>query len=188
MNTSFTRRDILGFLEKVQAKAVKAVKDKNKELYDAAFKQELQADQEFYSLLETGQNLVGELKSLCASSITIMKGRWGRSSDNFRWNSDFKKLDDVNFLKEVYDCCRTSRLNEEKVEGDARLNEVINQYKAIEFNLKQMTSPAKMRKYLDGLGFDTSWLDQNVYVPVMVDKTKLFPCKEYGLLEDKQNG
>jgi hypothetical protein len=181
----YTRKEVLEYLEKVKYKAVKAVEDEYEKRYDDVFNDLIDQNPELNALIDNSVELVAQLGKMSERVAEIVKSAWhpkyGYHSGNFTRYANINLIAEIceNYVDEA------GVLQGIKDEREKRIGEVEQTYKAVELTLRGMTSPAKMRDYLDGLGFDTSYLDR-ISTPALpaFDPTKLFPCKERGLLTD----
>lgn len=180
---NYTKADVLSYLNKVRNKVINFIKEDYQNRYNAALDSLIADDQELQDLFDTAKELSEKFKIVASRVEVIVAAEWPYYLSYNRPCFDlYKKLDlPAELRNKCYDI--SGVLKTIKEEKDSKVEEVEKQYKAVEFNLKTLTTPLKMRNYLDSLNFDTSYLDQVTVARCQVEPEKLIPCKSQGLLE-----
>lgn len=180
----YTRKDVLDFLSKVRSKAEAAVMEEGEKTLEVAYSEAIKANPELVSLLGQAEALVDQLKVLGKRVKEIVTSEWGEINSYWHRKSEFLTDSNypVDFSEEIRDCYTNPTIATVKAENKHNLGKVRESYNSVEREVKLIRSPKRMREYLDGLGFDTSYLDR---VKPVKDKVEgalnLFPCKQRGI-------
>ncbi|RJX22303.1 MAG: hypothetical protein C4575_01705 [Desulforudis sp.] len=174
-----TKQDVRDFVNEVRAKALDAVKSKAKEKLRAEFEAAL-AECGLDGLVEESQ---GHLNSLVATLAAISEkldsfassyrhSRYAHFCRGLTRSQDIPVgIKETLFESNIVD---TPAIQKVREKNDQDFDEVKDAYRVVINAVENMRSVEKMVKYLDSLGFDTSYLCK----PKAVDAEKLFPCKE----------
>lgn len=181
-----TKQDVVDFVAKVRAKALNAVKSKTEEEIKAEFEAAL-IKQRLNDLLEKAQEhlnqLVAALTAISeAIGFSFKDHRYG-ANDLVRIYYNLISLDSnthtpVSIKEKLYysNLVETSGIKEAQERSKKEQEKVADAYQVVAKTVERMRDPRKMIKYLDSLGFDTSYLYK--HKKAALDPETLFPCKE----------
>lgn len=176
-----TKQDVRDFVNKVRAKARDAVKSKAKEKLKAEFEAAL-VECGLDGLVEEAQ---GHLNALVAT-LAAANEKLDSFASSYRYSKyacfcrelTISQDAPVDIKETLFESniVETPAIQKVREKNDQDFDEVEDAYRVVINAVENMRSVEKMVKYLDSLGFDTSYL----YKPkkVAVDAEKLFPCKE----------
>jgi ribosomal protein S8 len=179
---NYRKSHITDFLGRMEGQALEAVRKECNDMYNATFHEILNRIPYLEDLISAVDYQIETLNETLARTRETIKDHLKSkySYDRIHWE-EFNGYDLLSKIR----CSMTDK--EGTLENllkykESRENEVRATYKQVKSTINSMSSPEKMRKYLDDLGFDTSLIDTLAGVVVAdtteIDKRNLFPYKE----------
>lgn len=178
------KRVCMEFIDKVEAKAIKSVKEnyskkideeKGKLLNETGYLKRLKKLQkEFNSIFDEFNNLALEMNE--NKAIHYGTGYYS-SFENGTKCFTSKGLIDSTLTKCMFDGGSVTLIENER---DKEIEEVKDNYYKVKIVCERKANGAQAAEYLKGLGFDISSLekDESKALTVKIDKSKLFVCGE----------
>ncbi|NMF04533.1 hypothetical protein ACUH7Y_09425 [Clostridium beijerinckii] len=171
------KKDLLGFIERVESKAVKSVETKwDKKIEEAKEK----AMSKYNNKIEMYQSAFNNFSTNLTNLLTDMKEDLETGyTHSYDFQNGLRNL--ANIKKEIkYRCEFKGKVMKLEQDKNKEIEEVKFNYKKVEIVAKGMSSSKKIAEYLEGLGFDLSTLkeDEMKYLSTDIDKSKLFVCGE----------
>lgn len=171
------KKDLLGFIERVEAKAIRSVEDRfNKEI--EAKKDEVLSKYE--EKINMYQDTFNRFSTNLTNLLTDMKEDVEVAySDNWRIRNGLSYLNTIKEDIANY-CCFKGEVQKIKDKRDKEIESVKANYKKVYVVSKSMNSAKKIAEYLEGLGFDLSSLKEDEMKALVadIDRSKLFVCGE----------
>lgn len=173
-----TKQDVYTFLDRVKAKAMKAITDKYTEDFDAAVTAYLQLPDN-YRLATT----IAKLQDVLDSADDYISEIDQEYCDGF-YGAKKVSFDVRQYLFAIgwRPHISVPELVELDKQFDANKSRVAAEYEKIRKICSQKRDGDKAKEYLRTIGFDVTWLDQREApaASASVDTSILFPCKETG--------
>lgn len=175
-----SKNDVYGFVEKVQAKALKAVKEKHDKLIDQAIADYLNETEN--KPLKRALDEMDVYSQKAAMAQAIMKKITGNC------NSYISELDMKASLFKSWRSSPSDLVNKARSERDFELSNLEKEYSKVMRICKAKKTGEQAKTALIALGFDVAYLDKLSTLPVVVnasevvvDKALLFPCGSAGV-------
>ncbi|CUH95902.1 hypothetical protein P22_1988 [Propionispora sp. 2/2-37] len=171
-----TKAQVREFLAKVRYKAVKAVIDKHRAIYENAIEVYLESNpvlKEAIANYEKAGAALDEAEKVIKQFIPRHYLSTGYTREPkkqmFYTDHQIKNIPELQALLGAW---------------NAEVDKVKEEYAKINRVIGKKRDGAAARKFLDSLGFDTSYLDKIENPPAdssEIDTSALFPCKEKGI-------
>lgn len=171
------KKDLLGFIERVERKAISSVEER--------FSKEIEAKKcEVLSKYEEKINMYQDTFNRFSTNLTNLLTDMKEDievaySDSWRIRDGLKYLSNIKGSIAEY-CCFKGEVQKIEDLRDKEIEAVKANYKKVYVVAKNMGSAKKIAEYLEGLGFDLSSLKEDEMKALVgdIDRSKLFVCGE----------
>ena len=171
------KKDLLGFIERVERKAISSVEERFSKEIEAKKREVLS---KYEDKINMYQDTFNRFSTNLTNLLTDMKEDVEVAySNNWRIRNGLKNLSNIKEAIANY-CCFKGEVQKIKDLRDKEIEEVKANYKKVYVVSKSMSSAKKIAEYLEGLGFDLSSLKEDEMKALVadIDKSKLFVCGE----------
>lgn len=171
------KKDLLEFIERVEAKAVKSVKEKfNKKISEK--------EVEVLSKYEDSINLLQDTFNRFSANLSNVMADM-KEDKEVAFHGNYRINDGINYLSNIKeriikDCDFEGKVQKIRNARDKEIAEVKANYHKVYTVAKSMSSAKKIADYLKELGFDISSIEDDAVTSLVadIDKSKLFVCGE----------
>lgn len=171
------KKDLLEFIERVQVKAVKSVKDKfNKKISEKEVEVLAKYEDSINLLQDTFNRFSANLNNVMADM---------REDKEVAFHGNYSINTGINYLSNIKEeiisgCDFEGKVRKIKNARDKEISEVKANYHKVYTVAKSMSSAKKIAEYLKELGFDISSIENEEVTSLVadIDKSKLFVCGE----------
>lgn len=171
------KKDLLEFIERVEAKAVKSVNER--------FNKEISAKEiEVLSKYEDSINLLQDTFNRFSTNLSNVMADM-KEDKEVAFHGNYKINSGMNYLSNIKEriiasCDFEGKVQKIKNARDEEIIEVKANYHKVYTVAKSMSSAKKIADYLKELGFDISSIEDDAVTSLVadIDKSKLFVCGE----------